>query len=73
MNMQLTERVLTEIKANKRLRNRLALELDKSGYTILRWVGQKSDSLTKATAIKIIKEETGLNESQILTEGVEVG
>lgn len=68
--MKLTAKAIEEIKGNKRLRGLLALALDRTDYTILRWLkpGEDSDDLTKATAIEIIKKETGMSESEILEE-----
>lgn len=54
-----------------RIRNRIALSLNCSVPTVDRWIKENdSDSdLTKATALQIIKEETGLSDQQIL-EGI---
>lgn len=56
-----------------RTRNRLALELDCSIPTIDRWIkaNEPNGDLTKASAVKIIAEETGLDDSQILEESAE--
>lgn len=53
-----------------RTKNRLALELDCSVPTVDRWIkdNEENGDLTKATAIRIISEETGLDSSQILEE-----
>lgn len=53
-----------------RTKNRLALELDCSVQTVDRWIRENEDngSLTKAIAVRVISEETGLDESQILEE-----
>lgn len=53
-----------------RTRNRLALELDCSVPTVDRWIkeNEPNGNLTKASAVKIIAEETGLGDSQILEE-----
>jgi hypothetical protein len=48
--------------------NRLALEFKCSVYTVSRWVkdNESNGDLTKARAIQIIAEETGLPETEIL-------
>jgi hypothetical protein len=64
--MQLTKVALSHVKRNKRIRSLLALACNRTEYTILRWAEANNDNLTKAAAIKIIREETGLPDSQIL-------
>ena len=66
--MKLTTKAIDLIKASTRLKNRLALELEVSGYSVERWIKENNDNdnLTKAQALEIIGEETGLNQSEIL-------
>ncbi|OLY94801.1 hypothetical protein [Cnuella takakiae] len=64
--MKLTQLALGAIRNNKRVRARLQLELDRSEYTINRYVQENDIMLTTATALKIIREETGLTTKQIL-------
>lgn len=68
--MKLTTTAISEIKKNKRLKNRLALDLEKSGYTVERWISENEDNgpLTTAKAIQVIKQETRLADSEILEE-----
>jgi hypothetical protein len=65
--IKLKDEVVTNIRSNLRLKNRLALELDKSQITIQRYLDKNSDLLTTATALKIISEETGLEQSNLLS------
>lgn len=60
-------------KITVRTRNRLALELDCSVPTIDRWIkeNEPNGDLTKASAVKIIAEETELDQSEILEESTE--
>jgi hypothetical protein len=53
-----------------RLKNRLALEMDKSVYTVDRWLSDNEENgpLTLAKSLQLIKEETGLPTEQILEE-----
>lgn len=67
--MKLTKSVLKEINIPK-TRMKLGLALDCSERTIARYIDEGSDNLTKAAALKVIREETGLTDEQIL-ESVE--
>lgn len=71
--IQLTKEAKRMIGERKgmRIRNRLALEMDKSTSTIERWLTDNDEMLTTALAVKIISEETGLSANQILTEHTE--
>lgn len=64
--MKLTQRVLEALKNNKTARARLQLGLDRSEYTINRYIFSNDVMLTTAAALKIIREETGLSDAQIL-------
>lgn len=64
--MQLKAEVLKGLRNNKKAKNRLALELDKSSFTIEKWIKENDQSLTLAASLKIIREETGLTDDQIL-------
>lgn len=66
--MKLTKKALEEIRTNKRLRALLALTLDKSDFTIQRYITTNDDTLTKAAALQVIREETGLSDDQILED-----
>lgn len=49
-------------------KNRLALELDCSVYTVDRWIKENAENgdLTKAKAVEIIAEESGIPADEIL-------
>jgi hypothetical protein len=68
--MKITTTAIATIKKNLRLRNRLALELDKSGQTIDRWINtnESNGELTTLKALQVIKEETGLSDTEIIEE-----
>lgn len=70
--MRIKVKALTEINGSTRLKTRLALELSKSVYTVDRWLLENMDNspLTTAKALQVIREETGLKDSQILEETV---
>lgn len=65
--MNLTDRALTEIN-NVKTRIRLAFVLGVSEQTIINYIKQNSENLTKASAVRIIEEETGLSVFEILNE-----
>lgn len=66
--MVLTETAIKKITT--KAQNRLALELNCSVYTIGRWIreNEANGDLTKAKALQVIREETELEDSEILTE-----
>lgn len=70
--MKLTTKAIAEIKKNQRLKNRLALELGKSGYTVERWISENEENgmLTTAKSVQLILEETELDNSTILEEAI---
>lgn len=71
--MKLTSKAITEIKKNTRLKNRLALELGKSGYTVERWISENENNgmLTTAKSVQLIIEETEMVQDEILEEEIE--
>ena len=66
--MKLSDSAISKISV--RTKNRLALELNCSVQTIERWIKLNEDNgnLTKTTALQVIGEETGLDQSEILEE-----
>lgn len=51
---------------------KLATALNTSDKTIYRYIKNNDDNLTKAAALAVIREETGMDDSQILEEEKEV-
>lgn len=68
--MYLTQLAADVISKNVRCKNRLALELDCSVDTVERWLSENkvNNDLTKVTALKVINEETGLSQNDVLSE-----
>jgi hypothetical protein len=66
--MKLTQLAIDTLKNNKRARARLQLDLNKSEYTINRYIDENNIMLTTATALVIIREELRLDDSEILEE-----
>lgn len=68
--MKLKEESIKVVKESRRCINRLAIVFDVHSATIERWLleNEENGRLTTIMAITIISEETGLNQSEILTE-----
>lgn len=64
--MALTKIGLLAIKGCKGIVPKLAGALDVHHSTIYSYIQENSDNLTKAAALKIIREETGLTDDQLL-------
>lgn len=66
--MKLTEKAIEAIKLDLKCRNRLAYEMNTHSATVDRWLEKnKNDGpLTTSTALRIISEETGIKESELL-------
>ena len=62
----LTQKALTKIGKNGTLKGRLADAMGKSMFTIHRWIKDNDPMLTTATALQIIREETGMSDDEIL-------
>jgi hypothetical protein len=56
------------IRGNTELRRRLKEVLDISEPTLSRLLRENNDDLTKAAALQVIREETGLVDTEILEE-----
>lgn len=70
--MRLSKGAIMAIRGGKDIKKKLAEALDVSEPTIYRWLADNDDSLTKAAALKVIREETGLSADQILTSEPEL-
>lgn len=63
--MRLTKKALKAINT-KFIRPKLALALNISEVTMIRYISTNSENLTKAAALNVIKETTGLTDEEIL-------
>jgi hypothetical protein len=65
-NMRINETVIERIRDSAAIRLKLALALGKSENQVRRYINENSDDLTKAAALVVIREFTGLSDDQIL-------
>jgi hypothetical protein len=63
--MKLSQKTLKAIN-NPATRRRLMDVLDCTEFTISRYIQKNSDNLTKAAAMQVIREVTGLPDNEIL-------
>lgn len=66
--MKLSKIAILALRGSKDLRDKLAAELKTSLGTVNRWVANNDDSLTKAAALKVIREELNLTDVDLLEE-----
>ncbi len=66
--IRLKASVIEAIRKNQSIRNRLQLELNRSYPTIQRWLDSNNEMLTTATSLRIISEETGISQENLLAE-----
>lgn len=69
--MKLTAGAITSIRKNNKLIGRLIMEFNRGQNTIENWLKSDNSPLTTPLGVKIISEETGLTDEEIL-EPVEV-
>ena len=67
--MTVTDKAIESIKGNNKLIARLMIAFDRGQNTIENWMASKDVRLTTASAVQIIREETGLTDQEILEEG----
>lgn len=67
-DMRLTHLAIIAVKGSGDIVPKLGEALGVSNPTIYKYIREKSDELTKAAALKVIREETGLSDEQILEE-----
>jgi hypothetical protein len=67
--MRLTKTALESIVINSPgAKSKLALALNCSEQSINKYIRENSDNLTKAAALQVIREVTGLTDAEILVE-----
>ncbi|SEP49229.1 hypothetical protein [Niastella yeongjuensis] len=65
--MKLSQKALIAINTPV-IRRRLMDALGSTEFTISRYIQKNSDNLTKAAALQVIRETTGLPDNEILEE-----
>lgn len=65
--MYLKAKILKMINT-PRIRIRLALALDCTDQTIIRYIKDNDDNLTKAAALQVLREELKLEDSKLLDD-----
>jgi hypothetical protein len=68
--LRLTREAIDRINADTVIKAKLAAALGKSQGSVQRYVNSNDPLLTTASALEVIKKETGLKTSEILTRGV---
>lgn len=66
IDIRLNDYAIEAVKKNLSAKNRLQYELNKSYVTIQRWLKDNSPNLAKGRALKIIAEETGIDQKDLL-------
>lgn len=56
------------IRGNTDLRRKIKTSLDISEQTLQRYITENSDDLTKAACLRVIREDLGIPDSEILEE-----
>jgi hypothetical protein len=69
--MRLTKKALAAIDKQK-IRLLIALALNVSEMSVRRYIESNDDNLTKAASLEVIREETGLTDSEILEKDEEL-
>lgn len=64
--LKLTNFAKKAVKKNKKCRSRLCYEMDKGERTIYKWIELDALDITSAQALKIISEETGIPQEELL-------
>jgi transcriptional regulator with XRE-family HTH domain len=67
--MQLSNITILALRGSeKEVKQKIADAVGVAIHTVYRWINDNDDNLTKASALKVIREELGLTDSQILEE-----
>lgn len=66
--MRLTKKALDKILDSRSLPKKLAALMGVSRVTIWRYLSENSDELTKASVLKVLREELELTDDELLEE-----
>lgn len=64
----ISQKAIDQMLGNNRLIGRLMVLFNRSSFAIARWISNKDTRLASPMVLEIIREETGLNDEQILEE-----
>ena len=64
--MKIKSEILTTLKEDKDLREKLAQKMGRTVHTVYLWLWGNSDNLTKYEALQVISEHTGLPVENLL-------
>jgi hypothetical protein len=68
--MKLNTAGISIIRGNKAIKDKIRDSLDVSSATMYKYVADNDEILTQAAVLKILREETGLSDQEILEEEV---
>lgn len=67
--MQLSNITILALRGSeKEVKQKIADAVGVTIHAVYRWINDNDDNLTKASALKVIREELGLTDQQILEE-----
>lgn len=68
--MRISKKAIEIVKTTTKIKNLLALRMEVTGFTIERWVteNEENGNLTKAIALEVISQETGIETADLLEE-----
>ena len=66
--IQITDSAISKVKGSNRIIGKLMTEFNKGQKAIENWLAAKDVRLTTPAAVAIIKEESGLDDSEILED-----
>lgn len=64
----ITQKTIDRCLSNNRVIGRLMVHFDRHSETIKRWLLDKDERLSTPKPLQVIREETGLTDSEILEE-----
>lgn len=66
--MKLTKITLLALRGSQEAREAIRLVTGVNKATVWRWINDNDDNLTKAAVLKVIREELGLSDEEILDD-----
>lgn len=66
--MKLTKITLLALRGSRKAREAIKAATGVNKATVWRWINDNDDTLTKAAVLKVIREELGLSDEEILDD-----